>query len=106
VQAILEVKDVAARLGVVVSTLNGWLKEDEARDPSKRVFDFHRLRGRSRKWSEAGFQKLEMAIHRESENGVLAGGRTREKGRHESPPDPDAEAALATVLGTKHVRTY
>ncbi len=57
-------------------------------------------------WSEEGFEKLEMAIHRESQIGVLAHGRTREKTKRESPPDPDAEAALEEVLGVKNTRTY
>jgi transposase len=102
----LDVKDVAKRLAVSVSTLNGWLKEDEKRAPGTRVFDFHRSRGRTRKWSEEGYAKLEFAINRESRSGVLAGWRTREKSRQLSPPDPDAEAALAEVLGTRRERIY
>jgi hypothetical protein len=101
----LEVKDVARRLDVAPSTLNGWLKEDENRPPGQRMFEFHRWRGRLRKWSEAGFRKLEMAIHRESQAGVLSGSRIR---RHTvvSPPDLDAEAALNEVLGDDRKRTY
>lgn len=96
--------DVAAALGTAVSTLNSWLSGDELREPTRRCFDFHRWRGNRRVWSEEGFQLLETAIHRESQlGGVLAGGRRRQK--HESPSDPDAEAALAEVLGTKG-RTY
>jgi hypothetical protein len=97
--------EAASRLGTAVSTLNTWLADDGNRGPTERVFDFHRWRGNKRVWSEEGFQKLEMAIHRESENGILAGGRTRGRTRHESPSDPDAEAALAEILGTKG-RTY
>ena len=62
----LEVKDVARRLDVAPSTLNGWLRYYEGRPPEQRVLEFHRWRGRLRKWSEAGFRKLETAIHRES----------------------------------------
>jgi hypothetical protein len=102
----LDVKTVAERLGVAASTLNSWLKDDEVRPISERVFDFHRWRGRVRRWSEEGFLSLEMAIHHESESGVLSGGRTREKVRHESPLDPDAEAALREVLGSNRKRTY
>ena len=51
---------------------------------------------------------LEMAIHRESESGVLSGGRTREKVRRESPldgepqnefvsPEPSVFSALDTL---------
>jgi hypothetical protein len=98
--------EAATRLGTAVSTLNTWLADDASRAPTARAFDFHRWRGNKRVWSEEGFQKLEMAIHRESESGVLAGGRTRERARHESPPDPDAAAALEEVLGTKRTRTY
>jgi hypothetical protein len=98
--------EAAARLGTAVATLNNWLADDARRGPTARLFDFHRWRGNKRVWSEEGFQKLEMAIHRESENGVLAGGRTRERTRRESPPDPDAEAALEEVLGPKRTITY
>jgi hypothetical protein len=97
--------EAATRLGTAVSTLNSWLADDASRGPAERVLDFHRWRGNKRVWSEEAFQKLEMAIHRESENGVLAGGRTRERVWRESPPDPDAEAALAEVLSNKG-RTY
>jgi hypothetical protein len=101
----LEVKDVARRLDVAPSTLNGWLKDDEGRPPEQRVFEFHRWRGRLRKWSEAGFRKLETAIHRESQGGVLSGSRIH-RGSTASPPDPDAEAALGEVLGDDRKRTY
>jgi hypothetical protein len=102
----LGVVEVAARLDVAPATLKGWLAEDQERDPAMRKFDFHRWRGRSRKWSEVGFRKLEMAIHQESQDGVLARWRTRGKAKMESPPDPDAEASLAEVLGSKQERTY
>jgi hypothetical protein len=105
-QQTLDVAEVAARLDVAPATLKGWLSEDQDRDPADRKFDFHRWRGRRRKWTEAGFRKLELAIHEESQTGVLSGWRTREKTRAVSPADPDAEAALAEVLGTKHKRTY
>jgi hypothetical protein len=105
-QHTLDVAQVAARLDVAPATLKGWLSEDHERDPAKRKFDFHRWRGRRRKWTEEGFRKLELAIHQESQNGVLSRWRTREKTKTESPPDPDAEAALAEVLGPKHTRTY
>jgi hypothetical protein len=100
----LDVKDVARRLDIAPSTLNGWLKEDEGRAPAERVFEFHRWRGRLRKWSEAGCRKLEVAIHRESQAGVLSGPRIRRTAA--SPPDPDAEAALDKVLGADRKRTY
>ncbi|SDO48159.1 hypothetical protein SAMN05444050_4243 [Afipia sp. GAS231] len=102
----MDVAQTAARLDVSPATLKGWLAEDQDRDPEKRKFDFHRWRGRRRKWTEEGFRKLELAIHEESQTGVLSKWRTREKTKAESPPDPDAEAALAEVLGTKHTRTY
>jgi hypothetical protein len=102
----LDVKTVAERLGVAVSTLNSWLKDDELRPVDGRVFEFHRWRGRVRRWTEEGFLSLETAIHRESAVGVLSGGRAREKVRRESPADPDAEAALRDVLGPNHKRTY
>jgi hypothetical protein len=93
--------EVAARLGMAVSTLNGWLAVDENRQHA--LFDFHRWRGNKRVWSEEGFQKLEAAIDRESRRGVLAGRRTRSKAKPLSPPDPDAEAALAQVLGNTRI---
>jgi hypothetical protein len=93
--------EVAARLGMAVSTLNGWLAVDENRQHA--LFDFHRWRGNKRVWSEEGFQKLEAAIDRESRRGVLAGRRTRSKAKPLSPPDPDAEAALAQVLGNTSI---
>ena len=102
----LSAREVAIRLGTAVSTLNAWLADDELREQSRRLFDFHRWRGNKRMWTDEGFEMLEMAIHRESQSGVLAGGRTRERTRRESPPDPDADAALEAVLGAKHVRTY
>jgi hypothetical protein len=105
-QQALDVAQAAARLDVSPATLKGWLAEDQDRDPENRKFDFHRWRGRSRKWTEEGFRKLELAIHEESQTGVLSRWRTRGKTKAESPPDPDAEAALAEVLGTKHTRTY
>jgi hypothetical protein len=89
--------EVAKRLGLAVSTLNGWLAVDENRQHA--LFDFHRWRGKKRVWSEEGFQQLEDAIDRESRRGVLSGQRARSKTRPLSPPDPDAEAALARVLG-------
>jgi hypothetical protein len=102
----LDVKEVAKRLGVAVSTLNAWLKDDEHRPVDERAFDFHRWRGRVRRWSEEGFQSLEMAIHRESENGVLSAFRTGRRVTTVSPPDPDAETALREVLGPNRKRTY
>jgi hypothetical protein len=105
-QRTLDVVEVAARLDVAPATLKGWLAEDHERNPAMRKFDFHRWRGRSRKWTEDSFLKLEMAIHQESQTGVLARWRTREKTKTESPPDPDAEASLAEVLGSKQERTY
>ena len=89
--------EVAGRLGVAASTLNGWLAVDENRQHP--LVDFHRWRGNKRVWSEEGFQQLEAAIDRESRRGVLSGQRTRAKAKPMSPPDPDAEAALARVLG-------
>jgi hypothetical protein len=89
--------EVAGRLGVAASTLNGWLAIDENRQQP--LFDFHRWRGNKRVWSEEGFRLLEAAIDRESRRGVLSGQRIRSKAKPMSPPDPDAEAALARVLG-------
>jgi hypothetical protein len=101
----LEVKEVARRLDVALSTLNGWLKDDESRAVERRVFEFHRWRGRVRKWSENGFRKLEIAIHLESQNGVLSGSRIRRE-TVGSASDPDAEAALDEVLGDNRKRTF
>jgi hypothetical protein len=95
--SMLSAIEVAARLGVAASTLNGWLAVDENRQNP--LFDFHRWRGNKRVWSEEGFGQLEAAIDRESRRGVLSGQRTRSKAKPTSPPDPDAEAALARVLG-------
>lgn len=95
----LDAREVARRLSVGVSTLNGWLKTDDERPPGKRVFRFHRWRGSARRWSECGFLELEEAIHRESECGVLAASRHARGAPNLAPPDPEAEAALARVLG-------
>jgi hypothetical protein len=95
----LDAREVARRLGIGVSTLNAWLKADEERSSDKRVLQFHRRRGSARRWSERGFVDLEEAIHRESENGVLTGARHTRGAPNLAPPDPDAEAALANVLG-------
>jgi hypothetical protein len=100
----LGIAEVAQRLNVAASTLGGWLRADQERLPERRVFEFHRWRGRSRFWSEESFRQLERAIHRESQNGVLAGWRTRKSGGRLSPADPDAEASLEKVLGGRAVR--
>jgi hypothetical protein len=94
---LLTAREVADRLGTAVSTLNSWLAVDENREHA--LFNFHRWRGAKRVWTEEGFQKFEAAIDRESRRGVLASRRTRSKAKPMSPPDPDAEAALARVLG-------
>ncbi|HEY3745527.1 MAG TPA: hypothetical protein VGL17_04755 [Gemmatimonadaceae bacterium] len=102
----LEVKEVARRLDIAPSTLNGWLRDDEARPSGRRVFEFHRCRGRVRKWSEIGFRKLEIAIHLQSQHGgVLAQSRVRRE-LVSSPPDPDAEAAMDEVLGNNRGGAY
>jgi hypothetical protein len=94
--------EVADRLGIALSTLNGWLKADEQRPESMQVFAFHRCRGRSRLWSETSFQKLDLAIHQESKNGVL---RSRQSNIDTgSEADPDAEDALARVIGKTRFR--
>jgi hypothetical protein len=100
----LRTKDVAARLCIAQSTLNIWLKEDEARETKDQLFKFHRWVGNRRKWSEEGYRLLEHAIHRESEKGVLSSMRARVK-TTQSPADPDAEASLAEVLDGK-TRTF
>ena len=105
-QPMLDLVEVAARLAVAQATLKGWLADDQERPAPDRVFDFHRWRGRNRKWTEEGFQHLEAAIHRESQIGVLARWRTREKSNMDSPPDPDAEAAMREVLGEDSDKTY
>jgi hypothetical protein len=99
----LGIKDVAERLAVATSTLNNWLKDDENRDPKDQLFKFHRWVGNRRKWSEDGFRLLELAVHSESENGVLSAARSRAKPTR-SPEDPDAAASLAEVLGAKMPR--
>jgi hypothetical protein len=97
----LDTQEVARRLGVAVSTLNFWLRADHERHPSRRIFDFHRYRGRKRFWSEESFELLEAAIHRESQDGVLAPGRKHRTDYQKSESDPDAEAALRSVLGKR-----
>jgi hypothetical protein len=99
VEYVLNTETVAKRLNVSVSTLNAWLRNDEARPPARQVFQFHRSRGRYRFWSEESFRLLEIAIHRESQpGGVLAAWRNRRRDMDLSPPDPDAEAALEEIL--------
>ena len=102
-QFILSTKDVAARLCVASSTLNAWLQEDDARMPQDKLFRFHRWVGNRRRWSEDGYRMLELAVHYESENGVLARVRTRTA---RCPADPDAEMSLAEVLDPKDTRTF
>ena len=101
----LDVDSVALRLGISTSTLNGWLKNDQQRPEDRQVFAFHRWRGRSRFWSEASFEQLENAIHHQSQHGVLATWRVR-NAMCDQEPDPDAEDALARVIGAKVDRTY
>jgi hypothetical protein len=74
---------------------------DHDRHPSRRVFEYHRLRGRKRFWSEESFELFEAAIHRESQDGVLAPGRKNRTDRQNSESDPEAEAALRSVLGKR-----
>lgn len=104
---VLDTENVAKRLNVSVSTLNAWLRKDEARPPERQVFQkFHRSRGRYRFWSEESFRQLEAAIHRESQpGGVLAAWRNRKTNVDLSPPDPDAEVALEEVLHRPPPRT-
>jgi hypothetical protein len=94
--------EVADRLGIASSTLNAWLKADEQRPEAMQVFAFHRCRGRSRFWSEASFQKLDLAIHQESKNGVLSSRQASIESGSEA--DPDAEDALARVIGKSRFR--
>lgn len=100
----LGIKDVASRLSIATSTLNTWLKEDEDREAKHQCLKFHRWVGNRRKWSEQGYQLLELAVHAQSESGVLSSSRLRAKSPT-SPADPDAEASLAEVLGAKRSRT-
>jgi len=86
----LSVKVVAQRLRIAVSTLNGWLLEDDQRPAHQQVFQFHRWRGARRYWSELGFRRLEEAIHRESRSGVLARGRKRPSILTDETADQDA----------------
>lgn len=103
-QYVLKSREVADRLCVAHSTLNSWLKEDEAREGADQQFKFHRWVGNRRRWSEEGYRLLEIAVHRESENGVLSSMQARAKSS-KSAADPDAEASLAEVLEKKS-RTY
>ncbi len=61
----LDARTVALRLGVALSTLNGWLGADEERPLAERRFHFHSYRGRKRVWSEQAFRLLERAIETE-----------------------------------------
>lgn len=81
----LGIRDVAARLAVAPSTLNNWLRDDENREPKDQLFKFHRWVGNRRKWSEDGFRLLELAVHSESENGVLSAARSRAKPTRSEP---------------------
>lgn len=101
---LLTASEVADRLGVALSTLNGWLRDDEQRPEPLQVFSFHRYRGRSRFWSEGSFQRLEYAIHQESRFGALR--PQPKKTAPSSEADPDAEDALARVIGKRQLRTY
>jgi hypothetical protein len=47
---------------------------------------------------------LEAAIHRESQDGVLAPGQKHRRDRQSSELDPEAETALRSVLGTRMPR--
>ncbi len=91
-------EEIAERLGIALSTLNAWLRADQLRPEESQVFAFHRWRGRSRFWSELSFQKFELAIHRESQFGVLC---SRRGAAVLSESDPDAADALAVVLNNK-----
>jgi hypothetical protein len=104
-QHCLQARNVAARLSVAQSTLNTWLKENEARDPSSRFFRFPRLVGNRRGWSEDGYRNLERAIFAQSENGVLSIARSRAR-TVASPADSEAEASLAEILSPAQKRTF
>jgi hypothetical protein len=71
--ALLTARAVAGRLGVSLSTLNGWLATDQGREPADRRFTHHCYRGRKRLWTEEAFNKLEAAVERESEPGGVLG---------------------------------
>ena len=100
----LNARTVAARLGIGLSTLNGWLAAEEDRPLHDRRFHFHTFHGRKRVWSLAGFQSLKQAIEDQSEpGGVLAGWR-KGPGSHSRSASEAAEAttAMLRVLGFRY----
>lgn len=100
----LNARTVAARLGIGLSTLNGWLAAEEDRPLLDQRFHFHTFHGRKRVWSLAGFQSLKQAIEAESEpGGVLAGWRNGPGSRSRSAREAAAAtAAMLSVLGFRH----
>lgn len=96
--------EVSARLSIAKSTLNAWLKMDDARPLEHQLFKFHQWVGNKRRWSEEGYRLLERAIHMQSESGVLST-RTRVPAATASV-DPDAEASLREVLCQPRPRSY
>lgn len=104
----LNARTVAARLGIGLSTLNGWLAAEEDRPLLDQRFHFHTFHGRKRVWSLAGFQSLKQAIEDESEpGGVLAGwrkgpGSDSRSAREAAAATATATAAMLSVLGFRH----
>lgn len=100
----LNARTVAARLGIGLSTLNGWLAAEEDRPLLDQRFHFHTFHGRKRVWSLANFQSLKQAIEDESEpGGVLAGWRKGPGGHNRSAREAAAAtAAMLSVLAFRH----
>jgi hypothetical protein len=59
--------EVAQKLGVSKSSLDGRLVEDRKR--SSQLFAYHGYRGKKRIWTRAGYQALESALKKQSEPG-------------------------------------
>lgn len=108
----LDARTVALRLGVALSTLNGWLAVDEERPLAERRFHFHGYRGRKRVWSEQAFRLLERAIETESEPGGCLGGWRGECGNTSvSARDKGNTAAVEAMrkvlgFGNDNVTSY
>ena len=94
----LDARTVALRLGVALSTLNMWLAADEERPLAERRFQFHVYHGRKRLWLDAGFQSLKSAIETESQPGGCLGGWRDGSGRREASGGGKNDSAAAVAM--------